>query len=310
MLAACSRQHFLIAFMCCVYSIGLSLISMFFCISESFGISPILGHYPLLPNDLSDELSYGSPWVIILLIITWVMAGLLGIISLCQFVYYNCLPIFSGNVSHHDPRMKDSCTKCTYFFMVISVLPVALMLLIYQIIFCWDVTLIFSCEVDFHYSQIDHAWNKIQYTFECCGQHNYTDWGGQIPGSCCKDLCNACNETNAFKKGCHPFIKEIVRDLIRSKTMPLQFVLVMSLIFIILVFRHMFTFVFQKCFSRQHKNDHETLREDDIEAVPVEEHMENEEDSENDGEDEDDDEQLLEDVVQNIDDDDTELLDT
>ncbi len=310
MLATCSKQHFLIAFICCVLSIALTLIYLFCFMSKSIGKSPIWDHYPLLPNDLSDDLSFGNPGVIPLLIIIWVVAGLFGIISLCQFVYYNCLPIFSGNVSHHDPRMKESCSKCTFCFMVMSVLPTALVLLIYQIIFCWDVTLLFGCEVDFHSSQYDPAWDKIQYTFECCGQYNYTDWGGKIPGSCCKDSCNACNESNAFKRGCHPFIQEIVGDVLRSSTLPLQFVFVMSLIFIILMFRHMLEVVFPKCFSRQQGNYYDDPREDDIEAVSVEERVENdnEEDDENDGEDEDDDDQSLEDVVQNIDDEDNELL--
>ena len=255
-----------------------------------------------MPDDLLDY-NYLTVAAWALLIPIWALAGLLGIISLFQSVYYECLTISSNYVSYHDPRIKQSCSKCTYCSMLMFVLPSTLVLLIYHVIVFWDVSLLYTCEVDFHSSQFDAAWDKIQHTFECCGQHNYTDWGGQIPGSCCKNYCNGCNESNAFQKGCLPFIKKIFTDALRSETIPLQFLFVMSIIFIILMFRHMLKFVFPKCFSRQQGNYYDDPREDDIEAVSVEEHVENEED-ENDEEDEDD-EQLLEDFTQNVDNSDT-----
>ena len=238
------------------------------------------------------------------------MGGLLGVISMGQFLYYCCLRAFSGNTDTHDPRIKHSCSRCIYFSMMLSVLPLTVVLLMCQLMMFWDVTLFYNCEVNFSFSQLDPVWNKIQYTFECCGQYNYTDWGRSIPRSCCKDPCHGCNASTAFKKGCHPFIKEMFADALRSRTLPLQLVYLISQIMTLKLFHHMLKIVFPKCFSHQNSYDNQT--EDDVEAVSVEDHTENDGELEDEIEDVGDDEsdgQLLEDFAQNADDDqDTELL--
>ena len=85
-----------------------------------------------------------------------------------------------------------------------------------------------------------------------------------------------------------------------------------GLVLIIPLFYHMLKFVFPKCFSGQNGNLNDNLREHDIEAVSVEDHVENDDEQEDDDEEDEDDEsleQLMEDFVQNVDDDqDTELL--
>ncbi len=237
MITALAKQHFLIAFMTCVYSVGLSLILPFF-FQWPY---PVWDGFPLLPSDLSTMGTDSTIFtqVIPLVTLIWSIGGLLGVISLGQFLYYNCLRIFSGNANTHDSRIKHSCTRCTYCFMMMLVLPLTAVLLIYELIVCWDVTLVYNCEVDFvESSQTDPVWNKIQYTFECCGQYNYTDWGGRIPGNCCKDTCKTCDASNAFKKGCLPFINKMFADALRSRTIPLQLLYVVSLAMVLFLFRH------------------------------------------------------------------------
>ncbi len=264
--------------------------------------------FPLLPRDLVEDrfLFMGAFY---LATVIWSVVGLFGVTSLCLFLYYCFLWIFSRNTDSHDPRIKDSCSRCRYCYLMSAVFPLTVLMLVYQLIVCWDVTLLYSC--DYSFSKYDPVWDKIQYTFECCGQYNYTDWGGNIPASCCKDPCHGCTASNAFKKGCHPFIKDLFVDALKSRTIPLQIFHLASIALVILLFRHMLRFVFPKCFSGRHDHRENELREDDIEAVSVEDHVENEYELEDEIEDEDheSDEQLLEDFVQNIDEDqDTELL--
>ena len=95
----------------------------------------------------------------------------------------------------------------------------------------------------------------------------------------------------------------------------MQLFYVTSLVLIIPLFYHILKFVFPKCFSGQNGNINDNPREHNIEAVSVEDHVENDDEQEDEDEDEDDDEddesleRLLEDFVQNVgDDEDTELL--
>ncbi len=304
MVTALTKQHFLIAFVTCVHSIAVSLTSML-----CFYVYPLWEGFPLLPSDLSDEAYFVHDTVGILMLI-WAIGGLFGIISLAQFLYYSCIRVFSGNTNSHDPRIKHSCSRCIYCSVVFSVIPLTVTLLIYLLIVCWDVTLLYNIEVNIYGTAMD-VYDKIQYTFECCGQYNYTDWGGMIPGSCCKDHCNSCNASNAFKRGCHPFINEMYMYALRSTTIPLQLFYVISLALSIPLFYHMSKFVFQKRLIGQNGNINDNPREDNIEAVSVEDHAENDDEHEDDEDEEDDesDEQLLEDFVQNVDEnEDTALL--
>ncbi len=278
-----------------------------------FDFYPVWEGFPLLPSGLTGDVYfiYASLFTVVTSLLIWFIGGLLGTISLGQFLYYSCLRVFSGNTNSHDPRIKHSCSRCIYCSVVFLVIPLTVMLLIYQLIVCWDITLLYDSEDGLGIGPMDPVWDKIQYTFECCGMYNYTYWGS-IPASCCKDVCHGCNASNAFKKGCHSFINEMFANALRSRTIPLQLFYVTSLVLIIPLFYHMLKFVFPKCFSGQNGNLNDNLREHDIEAVSVEDHVENDDEQEDDDEEDEDDEsleQLMEDFVQNVDDDqDTELL--
>ncbi len=260
MITALTKQHFLIAFLICVHSIVVSLI-LLICFSNN----RVWEGFPLLPNEPKYEPGCHiiNSVVVMILVLTWAIGGLFGVISLTQFLYYSCLRAFSGNANSHDPRIKYSCSRCIYCSVVLTVIPLTAVLLIFQLIVCWNVTLLYSCEGEYLNQNV---LNKIQYTFECCGQYNYTEWGRNIPASCCKDPCHGCNASNAFKRGCHPFIKEMYTYALRSTTIPLQLFYLISLALVIPLFYHMLKFVFIGCFIGQTGNINDSLREHNIEA--------------------------------------------
>ncbi|NP_001279974.1 leukocyte surface antigen CD53 isoform X1 [Callorhinchus milii] len=48
---------------------------------------------------------------------------------------------------------------------------------------------------------LSDAWNQIQSQLKCCGVVNHTDWGRNVPASCCLDNKNPC--TDFVKEGCY-----------------------------------------------------------------------------------------------------------
>ena len=185
--------------------------------------------------------------------------------------------------------------------ILISVIPVTMALLIYGLIYFWNASLVVTCEIDFDYSSFldPPAWNNIQYTFKCCGQHNYSDWGHDIPKSCSEDRHKECNENNVYKNGCHPFIKTTYVNMVRSATLPFQYIFMISIPIFIALSRHMFGLVFPKYFARGNQNYQGILTEPDLEAGSIEDHNDGDEEEDCEYQDDGDDEQLLEDPVQN-----------
>ncbi len=287
MIAACTKEYFLLNnlfFMMIVFSIGLTLNLVLLSDRQS----PVYEGFPLLLKDLSKN-DFILDEFIVFIGLTVFIFHLLGMIFLPQFCMAWCL-----RIPNRFPGFEIHLSRCAYCILMFFILPATAVFVICLLGECWNVTLFHNYEVDFDVSKSDPVWNKIQYTFECCGQYNHTDWGSRIPRSCCKDTSDTCNETTAYKKGCHPFIKEIFADALRSKTIPLQFFYLTSLGCILLLFCYMLNFVFHKCFNCQPEYQNGRPREDDVEAVSLEAHVENDDES---------DDQLLEDLAQNVDED-------
>lgn len=49
-------------------------------------------------------------------------------------------------------------------------------------------------------------WESVQKTLHCCGVHNASDWGPNIPNSCCSDRCDTA-KPNYYKQGCFKTMK-------------------------------------------------------------------------------------------------------
>ena len=67
--------------------------------------------------------------------------------------------------------------------------------------------------------------DKVQVFFDCRGLHNYTDWGPNIPYSCCKDLPKlnwTANVSNIFQKGCLTGLNNFVNVQVRGQTFTAQ----------------------------------------------------------------------------------------
>ena len=67
--------------------------------------------------------------------------------------------------------------------------------------------------------------SKMQVLFNCCGVYNYTDWGPDIPFSCCIDLrkpnCTV-NVSDIFQKGCFKGVNTFVNVQVRGQTFNVQ----------------------------------------------------------------------------------------
>ncbi|XP_023669177.2 leukocyte surface antigen CD53 [Paramormyrops kingsleyae] len=54
-------------------------------------------------------------------------------------------------------------------------------------------------------------WDKLQKLFQCCGVHNATEWGQNIPHSCCQ-TSDCKNEPRLWEKGCYKKLKDNYED--------------------------------------------------------------------------------------------------
>ncbi|XP_048874329.1 leukocyte surface antigen CD53 [Brienomyrus brachyistius] len=50
-------------------------------------------------------------------------------------------------------------------------------------------------------------WDKIQELFQCCGVYNATDWGDNVPHSCCS-ISDCKNKPPFWEKGCYTKLKD------------------------------------------------------------------------------------------------------
>uniref|UniRef100_A0A0V0JA15 Tetraspanin n=1 Tax=Schistocephalus solidus TaxID=70667 RepID=A0A0V0JA15_SCHSO len=54
------------------------------------------------------------------------------------------------------------------------------------------------------------AIDTLQENLECCGGHNASDWGKDVPSSCCKGQPKKCD--SPYKQGCAQAMYEFVKD--------------------------------------------------------------------------------------------------
>ena len=66
--------------------------------------------------------------------------------------------------------------------------------------------------------------DRIQMLFQCCGVHNYTEWGSGIPCSCCIDIKPGCqqNISRIYHKSCSSDIVNYVNNEVRYQTFNAQ----------------------------------------------------------------------------------------
>ncbi|TNN27364.1 Leukocyte surface antigen CD53 [Liparis tanakae] len=54
-------------------------------------------------------------------------------------------------------------------------------------------------------------WDVVQRQLDCCGVHNWTDWGDNVPESCCLDRCHS-PEARYREKGCLETLKNLFEE--------------------------------------------------------------------------------------------------
>ncbi|KAF6721061.1 Leukocyte surface antigen CD53 [Oryzias melastigma] len=57
----------------------------------------------------------------------------------------------------------------------------------------------------------ESEWDLVQKNFKCCGVNNYTDWGNNIPKSCCRDECDEL-PFQSYTMGCFVALSEWFED--------------------------------------------------------------------------------------------------
>ncbi|KAF3696222.1 Leukocyte surface antigen CD53 Cell surface glycoprotein CD53 Tetraspanin-25 [Channa argus] len=59
-------------------------------------------------------------------------------------------------------------------------------------------------------TELLNDWDLLQKTLDCCGVKNYTDWGKNVPASCCPEKCDHPN--NYRQKGCLDSMKTFFEE--------------------------------------------------------------------------------------------------
>lgn len=94
---------------------------------------------------------------------------------------------------------------------------------------------------------IRRAWDDTQEILECCGVTNYTDWRGNIPDSCCKEVNGQKRNCKVFplphtihNRGCLNVTEEYVKShatLIGTAAVVVSCLMLLGLIFSLAMFK-------------------------------------------------------------------------
>ncbi len=176
----CLDQHFLVAFFVCIFAVSLTLIFLF--PSVLYGKENTIREQ-FAPIDQYHQSHYNIPVeALVMSILIWILGGFIGLVSLCLFLLKPCdkLP----ETRNYRKSTKESCSKRMYCCVMVFVIPLTMTFIISALIFWSHETTVLNEKYDVH--DISINWDKVQYTFECCGSKTYTEYGSYIPGSCCK----------------------------------------------------------------------------------------------------------------------------
>ncbi|CAH1399637.1 unnamed protein product [Nezara viridula] len=94
---------------------------------------------------------------------------------------------------------------------------------------------------------IRRAWDDTQENLQCCGVNSYTDWRGEIPDSCCKEIngqkqgCKLFQSSlNIHSQGCLNVTEKFVKDhasIIGAGAVTVSCLMVLGLIFSLAMFK-------------------------------------------------------------------------
>ncbi|XP_059828714.1 leukocyte surface antigen CD53-like [Hypanus sabinus] len=106
---------------------------------------------------------------------------------------------------------ENKCLLLSFFIILLLILLFEVMAAI--ILFVYEAQIDRHIEEDMkkaldklQTSNNTELWDKIQGNLKCCGVVNSSDWGNNIPKSCCAN--QSCNSENYFSKGCYDLVRE------------------------------------------------------------------------------------------------------
>ncbi|XP_061706340.1 tetraspanin-4-like isoform X1 [Cydia pomonella] len=118
------------------------------------------------------------------------------------------------------------CMLLTYYILVFIIFVLMLVGGILQFVFREKVLTTLDREmfasIPFYGVRPEYtrAWDDTQTYLQCCGVHNYKDWNGNVPESCCKEVypgkrmdCKySGNPATMYMDGCLPQTVEFLRE--------------------------------------------------------------------------------------------------
>ena len=258
----------LILFFLCIVPVGFTLFSILHIeqIWDNLSFSPLFDNQTLFLPGPSETFAAEA---IICMSVVPLLLFIIFIVECCHW----CNVSFIRGLRAHE-RKKEIRTFIYFLitFFVAFVFTAGLHFQIYYYMNHFKIS-----NFDLMYNVEDYKFRtflkKIQVVYECCGIHNYTYWGQNIPNSCCVDLqkpdCTA-NISNIYQKGCLKDIGSFVNNQVRSGTCHAQdYYLAVGVILLLIgvISLHIARKVYYgsfKCFKRTRMNDHNDEDAEDI----------------------------------------------
>ncbi|XP_037114790.1 leukocyte surface antigen CD53-like [Syngnathus acus] len=92
-----------------------------------------------------------------------------------------------------------------FFLLLVELIAACLLLLYEQTISEWverDLNNGLKEANGTHADKFHSEWDLVQNTFDCCGVHNVSDWGVNVPDSCCLQDCAGSQDRQYRPMGC------------------------------------------------------------------------------------------------------------
>uniref|UniRef100_H2YU34 Tetraspanin n=1 Tax=Ciona savignyi TaxID=51511 RepID=H2YU34_CIOSA len=130
--------------------------------------------------------------------------------SLLVLIAVGAVLVIAGFFGCLGAIQESKCLLGTFFTIILIIFICELVGAILIIVYYPKAKELVIQSTQFYNTTNGQAWDTLQTTFKCCGYTNSSDWGMNVPKSCCASNTPPCSMSSStlYTKGCEYAIKQ------------------------------------------------------------------------------------------------------
>ncbi|XP_076818713.1 tetraspanin-9-like [Clavelina lepadiformis] len=128
--------------------------------------------------------------------------------SVAIIIAVGCVLIVAGFFGCAGAIRESKCMLGTFFAIMLLLFLVEVVVVILIFVYYPRAKELAITSIESYNTTTKAPWDAIQSTLKCCGYTNVSDWGSNIPPSCCGNttLCNSKSPT-LYNTGCEAVVR-------------------------------------------------------------------------------------------------------